>query len=101
MRTANPNINTPIVREPHPFHSFSRIPQTLLNVTFSDISILQENASNIGLPPKKLLPISKPKNCEYHNTQARAQNKTLFTRTSPLTDKYSLPVLFFIFCWIQ
>ena len=55
MRTANPNINTPIVREPHPFHSFSRIPQTLLNVTFSDISILQENASNIGLPPKKTL----------------------------------------------
>ena len=62
MRTARPNINTPIVREPHPFHSFSRIPQTLLNVTFSDISILQENASNIGLPPKKLLPISSPKN---------------------------------------
>lgn len=56
MRTANPNINTPIVREPHPFHSFSRIPQTLLNVTFSDISILQENASNIGLPPKNSYP---------------------------------------------
>ena len=56
-------------------------------LSVSDISILQENASNIGLPPKKLLPISRPKNCEYHNTPARAQNKTLFTRTSPLTDK--------------
>ena len=42
-----------MVRDPHPFHSFSKIPQTLLNVTFNDISMLQEKASNIGLPPKK------------------------------------------------
>ena len=84
-----------MVRDPHPFHSFSKIPQTLLNVTFNDISMLQEKASNIGLPPKKLLPISSPKNCEYHRTPARAQNKRLFINVFPLTDKYSLPVLFF------
>ena len=45
-----------------PFHSFNRIPQTLLNVTFNDIRILQEKASSTGLSVRKLLPISRPKN---------------------------------------
>ena len=43
-------------------HSFNRIPQTLLNVTFNDIRILQEKASSTGLSVRKLLPISRPKN---------------------------------------
>ena len=50
---------------------------------------------------QKLLPISRPKNCEYHNTPAKAQNKrlfkTLFYKDIALTDKYSLPVLFLYF----
>ena len=34
-----------------------------------------------GLPVRKLLPISKPKNCIYHSTPAKAQNIKLFPHT--------------------
>ena len=101
IRTINPRIKTPIVELLTPFHSFKRIPQTLLKVTFSDIRILHENANRTGLSVRKLFPISKPKNCEYQSTPARAQNSRLLTSCPLLTEKYSLPVLFLIFCCIQ
>lgn len=85
----------------HPFHSFSKIPHTLLKVTFSDMSILHEKASNIGLSVRKLFPISRPKNCEYHKTPASAQYSRLLVNVLLFTDKYSFPVLFFRFCCMQ
>ena len=48
IRIAIPLTSTTTVLEPAPFHSFSNIPHTLLNVTFSDISILHEKASITG-----------------------------------------------------
>lgn len=64
-----------MVRDPHPFHSFSKIPQTLLNVTFNDISMLQEKASNIGLPPKKLftIPVQRIVNTTEHRQGHRTK----------------------------
>ena len=54
--------------------------------------ILHEKANITGESAKKLFPIPKPKNCEYHNTPASAQNKTLFHKTPAETEKYSFPV---------
>lgn len=42
ISTARPSISIPMVLALHPFHSFSRIPHTLLKVTFSDMSMLHE-----------------------------------------------------------
>ena len=57
-----PVINTTIVRRSTPFHSFNKMPQTLLKITFSDINMLHEKASMTGEPVKKLFPIPNPKN---------------------------------------
>ena len=54
---------------------------TLLKVTFKAINIHHEKASSTGLSVRKLLPISKPKNCIYHSTPAKAQNIKLFPHT--------------------
>ena len=62
----------------------NKIPHTLLKVTFKAINIHHEKASSTGLPVRKLLPISSPKNCMYHSTPAKAQNIRLFTHTLPL-----------------
>ena len=43
-----PVINTTIVRRSTPFHSFNKMPQTLLKITFNDIRILHEKASITG-----------------------------------------------------
>ena len=71
--------STVIVLGVHPFHSFKRIPQTLENVTFNDIRMHHENVSNTGEAARNPLPKLRPKNWLYHNTPAKAQNKTLFT----------------------
>ena len=81
IRTTSPVIRTVIVRVDTPFHSFNKIPHTLLKVTFKAINIHHEKASSTGLPVRKLLPISKPKNCIYHSTPAKAQNIKLFPHT--------------------
>jgi hypothetical protein len=62
IRISNPAINTVTVRRPTPFHSFNKIPHTLLKITFSDINMLHEKASMTGEPVKKLFPIPNPKN---------------------------------------
>ena len=85
--TTKPMTSTEMVRAPHPFHSFNKIPHTLLNVTFNDIRILHEKASRTGLSVRKLFPISRPKNCEYHKTPAKAQNNRLFTKILLFTEK--------------
>ena len=57
-----PKTKNVIARLPAPVHSLSITPQTLLNITFSAIKILQEKAI-ITLPgSKKLCPIPNPKN---------------------------------------
>lgn len=63
--------------------------------------MLHENASRMGDPVRKLLPISSPKNCEYHSTPARAQNSRLLTSTEPGTPKYSPAVRLRTFCQRQ
>ena len=63
------------------------MPHTFENVTFSDIRMLHEKAISSGESTRKLLPISSPKNCEYHSTPASAQNSTLFTKMPPGTEK--------------
>ena len=78
IRTTSPVIRTVIVRVDTPFHSFNKIPHTLLKVTFKAINIHHEKASSTGLSVRKLLPISKPKNCIYHSTPAKAQNISYF-----------------------
>lgn len=88
----NININKPmpkatIVLRSVPAHSRKIIPHRLEKITLSDISILHANAMSTRLSVKKLLPISKPKNCEYHNTPASIQNKTLFTNNDGDTLK--------------
>ncbi len=87
-----PVTKTTIVFWSTPFHSFNKIPQILLKITFNDMRILHEKANITGESAKKLFPIPKPKNCEYHNTPASAQNKTLFHKTPAETEKYSFPV---------
>jgi len=81
--TSKPSNSTAMVAFELPFHSLSRIPQTLLKVTFKAIRIDQEKASMMALSARKLLPMDKPKNCEYHNKPANAQNSRLFTHTEP------------------
>lgn len=82
-----PKTRTVTVLEPAPFHSFRRMPQTLLKVTFSDIRILQEKAI-ITLPSaRKLLPNANPKNWEYQRIPAKAQNNRLLVNTFPGTLK--------------
>ena len=57
-----PKTKNVIARLPAPVHSLSITHQTLLNITFSAIKILQEKAI-ITLPgSKKLCPIPNPKN---------------------------------------
>ena len=86
INTNKPSINTEIVFDPAPFHSFNIIPHRLLNITFNDIRILHENAIIILPSSKKLCPIPNPKNCEYHNNPARAQKDKLFTQLEPEID---------------
>ena len=100
----NENINNaiPIISKitalfPAPFHSFKTMPHTLLKTTFNDIRILHENAIITLFGSKKLCPIPKPKNCEYHSNPAKAQNKTLFVNTDADELLISPPVLFFRF----
>ena len=82
-----PVINTTIVRRSPPIHSFNKMTQTILKITFNDIRILHEKASITGESEKKLIPIPSPKNCEYQSTPAKAQNKTLFSNVPPDTEK--------------
>ena len=82
MSTAIPIAKKVTALFPAPFHSFKIMPQTLLNTTLSDISMLHENAI-ITLPgSKKLCPMPRPKNCEYQSSPANAQNKRLFVNTA-------------------
>ena len=77
------------------------MPQTFEKMTLSDIRMLHEKAKMTGDPVRKLLPISRPKNCEYHSTPAKAQNSRLLTSTEPRTPKYSPAVRLRTFCQMQ
>lgn len=62
IKISIPNTKKVIAFCPAPDHSLSITPQTLLNITFSAISILHEKAI-ITLPgSKKLCPMPNPKN---------------------------------------
>ena len=82
-----PVTNTVMVRLFDPFHSFKTIPQKLLNRMFNDIKMLHEKASITGASAKKLLPMPKPKNCEYQSRPAKAQKSTLFVKVAPGTER--------------
>ena len=83
----SPVTNTVMVRLLAPFHSFKTIPQKLLNKMFNDIRMLHEKASITGASAKKLLPMPKPKNCEYQSRPANAQNSTLFVKVELGTER--------------
>lgn len=76
-----PAASTAIVIRLLPRHSCRTTPHTLEKTTLSDMRIDHEKASSTGDPARKLRPTSSPKNCEYHSSPARAQNRTLFTTT--------------------
>ena len=59
--------------------------------------MLHEKASITGALAKKLLPMPKPKNCEYQSSPANAQKSTLFVKVELGTERQSLPVLFLMF----
>src|SRR5690554_198396 len=82
---------------PAPFHSFRITPHTLLKTTLSDIRMLHEKAIITLSGSKKLWPMPRPKNCEYHSNPARAQNNILLVNTALDDRLISLPVLFFRF----
>ena len=81
INISRPAANTVIVLVLHPFHSFSIMPHTLLNKTFKAIRIHQEKAIITLSGAKNDLPSPNPKNWQYHNTPAKAQNNILLTKT--------------------
>ena len=76
-------MRTPIVRCEQPFHSFRMIPHTLENVTFNAMRIQNERVISVGDSVRNPCPNDRPKNCEYHNPPANAQNSKLFVHTLP------------------
>ena len=97
IRVAIPIARKRTAFSPAPFHSFRITPHTLLNTTFSDMSMLHENAIITLSGSKKLCPIPRPKNWEYHNKPAKAQNNVLLIKTDRDERVISPPVLFFRF----
>lgn len=53
------------------------MPHTLEKVTLSAMRMHQANAATTDPGSKKVCPMPKPKNCEYHSAPANAQNNRL------------------------
>ena len=77
IRIARPQTNTPTVLADTPRHSRRIMPHTLEKVTLSAMRMHQANAATTDPGSKKVCPMPKPKNCEYHSAPANAQNSRL------------------------
>ena len=59
------------------------MPQTLLNTTFSAMSMQNERVVSTGEEMRNPLPRERPKNWLYHSAPARKQKNRLLAHTLP------------------